>query len=103
MDCQAGELGRVSAESSVGRKEDSGRLRDPARQEQNTYGSFPLLFLISMRILAVIPHDFDATAEHASDGRRHGSLGKDPAPRGEALAALHQQFNPSQSIIDIAR
>ncbi|MDB5349628.1 MAG: hypothetical protein JWN86_875 [Planctomycetota bacterium] len=60
-----------------------------------------------MRILAVIPHYFDSDSQQAPDGRRHGSVAKDPAPRIEALsaciAALHQQFDPSQSIIDIAR
>lgn len=60
-----------------------------------------------MRVLAVIPHYFDPDATEAGDGRRHGSVGKDPAPRVEALsdciAAFHQHFDPTQSIIDIAR
>lgn len=60
-----------------------------------------------MRLLAVIPHFFDSGRTNAGDGRHHGSIGKDPAPRVEALSdcisALHQQFDPSQSMIDIAR
>ncbi len=60
-----------------------------------------------MRILAVIPHYFDPSPPESPDGRFHGSTGRDPAPRVEALsaciAALHQNFDPSQSVIDIAR
>jgi hypothetical protein len=60
-----------------------------------------------MRILAVIPHYFQDESGPAADGRTHGSVSKDPAPRVEALssciAALHQLFDPSQSIIHIAR
>jgi hypothetical protein len=59
-----------------------------------------------MRILVVIPHYFDS-AEMAADGRRHGSIAKDPAPRVEALtsciASIHQLFDTTQSIIHIAR
>ena len=60
-----------------------------------------------MRILAVIPHYFEPGPTDVPDGRFHGSIGPDPAPRAEALsaciAALHQTFGPTQSIIDIAR
>ena len=60
-----------------------------------------------MRILFVIPHYFAAETDPAGDGRKHGSLGRDPAPRLEALsgciAAIHQLFDPSQSIIHIGR
>ncbi len=59
-----------------------------------------------MRILAVIPHYFDALGQ-AGDGRAHGSVAKDPRPRAEALAscvaALFQHFDRTQSTIDIGR
>ena len=60
-----------------------------------------------MRILAVIPHYFQRQHGPAADGRRHGSVVNDPAQRIEALssciAAIHQLFDPTQSIIHIAR
>ena len=60
-----------------------------------------------MRILVVIPHYFEAGADKAADGRQHGSVAKDPAPRVEALssciASIHQLFDTTQSIIHIAR
>lgn len=53
-----------------------------------------------MRILITIPHFFKP-----KDNSRHGSQTKDPQPRLEALsqslAALHQLFGKSQSIINI--
>ena len=59
-----------------------------------------------MRILAVIPHFFEPLSQ-AADGRAHGSVAKDPAPRVEALsscvAAINQHFDRSQSSIDIGR
>jgi hypothetical protein len=58
-----------------------------------------------MRILVAIPHYFHPTVDKAG-AARHGSLGRDPAPRIEALtaciAALHHQFGGPQVIIDIA-
>jgi hypothetical protein len=55
-----------------------------------------------MRILITIPHFFKP-----EKNGRHGSKLKDPQPRLEALskilAALHQLFGKSQSIIDINR
>lgn len=55
-----------------------------------------------MRILFSIPHYFNP-----SDRGKHGSQGKDPQPRIEALTAcitsLHQVFGKSQNSIDIAR
>jgi hypothetical protein len=60
-----------------------------------------------MRILAVIPHYYGPSSNPSADGRRHGSVTADPSARAEALAsciaALHQQFHPTQSVIDIAR
>ena len=54
-----------------------------------------------MRILAAIPHYFEAAAA----GGRHGST-RDPGPRVEALtacvAALRQHFGGPQVVIDIA-
>ena len=60
-----------------------------------------------MRILVVIPHYFQPGDGTAADGRRHGSVAHDSAPRIDALsgciAAIHQQLDPTQSIIHIAR
>jgi len=60
-----------------------------------------------MRILAVIPHYFRPLGDDAGDGRFHGSIGVDAQPRldalSDAIAALHQQFDPTQSMINIAR
>lgn len=60
-----------------------------------------------MRILVAIPHYFDAGTGPAADGRLHGSVAPDPAPRVEAISgcisSIRQQFDPTQSIIEIAR
>ncbi len=64
-----------------------------------------------MRILVVIPHYYRppvaGARPDAGDGRFHGSAGPDAGARLEALsesiASLHQQFDPRQSMIDIAR
>jgi hypothetical protein len=57
-----------------------------------------------MRLLFAIPHFFD---HDPAGGRRHGSLGPDPAQRARALAdclaAIHQLFGRPQCVIDIAR
>ena len=60
-----------------------------------------------MRVLAAIPHYFAARPDEDGDGRSHGSTGRDPSSRVEALseniAALLSLFDPSQAIIDIGR
>jgi len=57
-----------------------------------------------MRLLFAIPHFFDPAP---AGGRRHGSLGSNPAPRVRALtnclAAIRQLFGRPQCVIDIAR
>jgi hypothetical protein len=54
--------------------------------------------------LFAIPHYFNADP---AGRHRHGSLGRDPAPRvralADALAALQQLFGRPQCVIDIAR
>jgi hypothetical protein len=58
-----------------------------------------------MRLLVAIPHYFSAARSKDRDDRGHGSLGQDPQPRIEALSeclsALHQQFVPTQCLINI--
>ena len=58
-----------------------------------------------MRLLAAIPHHFDAT-RFGLDGRSHGSLSGNAKARAAALsaciAALHQLYGPAQRMIDIA-
>src|SRR5262245_25329741 len=60
-----------------------------------------------MRILFTIAHFHTASRLPASDGRPHGSLGKLPEPRLQALAtcisALHQLFGQRQVMIEPAR
>jgi hypothetical protein len=57
-----------------------------------------------MRLLFAVPHYFNPDP---SGGRRHGSLGRDPAPRiralADSLAAIQQLFGRPQCEIDIAR
>jgi hypothetical protein len=57
-----------------------------------------------MRLLFAIPHYFNPDP---AGGRRYGSLGPDPAPRGRALAdclaTIRQLFGRPQCVIDIAR
>lgn len=59
-----------------------------------------------MRVLFTIPHFFQPAGK-APDGRRYGSLRKDPRPRITALtrclAALHQLYAGPQCIIDLSR
>jgi hypothetical protein len=59
-----------------------------------------------MRILAAIPHYFAAAGVPSSDGRPHGSVGRNPGPRLAALsqcvASLYRLFGPAQHIIDQA-
>lgn len=59
-----------------------------------------------MRILVAIPHYYHTDGPQADDGRPHASTGDArPAERIEALsaciAALHQNFGPSQRIINL--
>ena len=55
-------------------------------------------------MLFAIPHYFNPDP---AGGGRHGSLGRDPAPRARALAdtlaAIQQSFGRPQCAIDIAR
>lgn len=57
-----------------------------------------------MRVLFAIPHYFNPDPGGAP---RHGSLGRDPAPRvralADCLAAVQQLFGRPQCVIDIAR
>ena len=56
-----------------------------------------------MRVLFVIPHYANPNAGPGHEGRVHGSILPDLAPRVEALTAcltaLHQQFNPARCVI----
>src|SRR4051812_30043706 len=57
-----------------------------------------------MRVLVAVPHYFALTGGTSADGRWHGSVAGDPAPRVAALTAcvtaLHQLYGPSQHVID---
>lgn len=57
-----------------------------------------------MRLLVAVPHYFHPGGRATAEGRVHGSLGGDPAPRVAALtacvAALHQLYGASQHLID---
>ena len=57
-----------------------------------------------MRLLFAIPHFYDPAP---AGSPRHGSLGRDPAPRiralADGLAAIRQLFGRPQCVIDIAR
>jgi hypothetical protein len=59
-----------------------------------------------MRILLTIPHYYNAEPADHADGRSHGSVRPDPAPRVAALracvAALREQFDPAQRIINVS-
>ena len=58
-----------------------------------------------MRLLVAIPHYFGGAGSRDRLDRVHGSQGQDPQPRIEALSAclsaLHQQFAPTQCLINI--
>jgi hypothetical protein len=60
-----------------------------------------------MRILFTIAHYFTPSGRRASDGRPHGSLGKKPEPRVEALSAcirsLHENFGSRQVMMEPTR
>ena len=60
-----------------------------------------------MRILFTIAHFYAASGRRASDGRLHGSLGKNAQPRVEALAgcinSLHELFGSRQVMMEPTR
>ncbi len=60
-----------------------------------------------MRILFTIAHFYVPSGRRASDGRPHGSLGKNPRPRVEALSAcisaLHELFGKRQVMMEPTR
>lgn len=60
-----------------------------------------------MRIVCAIPHFYQPSGRPASDGRRHGSLGKKSGPRIQALSAcinsLHELFGRRQVMLEPTR